>query len=556
MSAARAALAVGAARLLAYPLYGYAIGMHNHSIQIPLVRHLQNPALYPSDRYVATLDNYASYFWPAIAWLTQYVSMDATFAVGHFLAELLLLGGVFALASATFPETPWAPYAALWSVLWANPHIGGESIHWFYFTHTQVAAAAAIWCLALAARGAWNGAFLLAGLVFNIHAMEAVYIGAMLGFATLTEPRLMARRLLAGGLVAALAASPGLYWLVSAGALGSPQDLAALLRAFFPEHFFVSAFTAAQWKMSAGVATVLAIAAAGVERTSGAKRLLAMIAGALVLLVFGAVAAEVRPTPSLLKLHVLRVIPTLIVVTLVLASGWLASLVQRRDQPLSAIAFLLIVVTVPLGIGLDTFDLDSPLHRAVGVMAGAAGIVSLLLLLARRTTLGVSVALAAFAIAFACILPYREIAPLQGEAKRNDWVAAQHWARANTSIDARFFTPPMVHGFRTFSERSVAAEWLDGSATMFDAEYANYWRAWYLDMGGEFADVYDRRIWDRLGAVYAERSLADLMLLARKYDADYMVVPRGRLDTNPDSTPLYRNASYAVISLPPEARGE
>jgi hypothetical protein len=556
MSAARAVLAVGAARLLAYPLYGYAIGMHNHSIQIPLVRHLQDPKLFPSDLFVATLDNYTSFLWPTMAWATQYVSMDVAFATGHFLAELVLLGGVFALAAATFRETRWAPYAALWSVLWANPHIGGESIHWFYFTHTQVAAAIAVWCLALAARGAWKAAFLLTGLVFNIHAMEAVYIGVMLGLATLTEPHLMVRRLLGGGIVAALAATPGLYWLSSSGALGSPPDLAALLRAFFPEHFYISAFTAAQWKMLAVVVIVLVIASLGVKKTDGAKRLLAMIAGAVVLLVFGAVASELRPTPTLLKLHVLRAIPTLIVLTLVLASGWLAALAEEREQPLSAIAFLMIVVTVPLGIGLDSLDFDSPLHRGVAGMAVASGIAALLLLLKGRTAGGVSVALMAFVVAFACILPTREIAPLQGEAKRNDWVATQHWARENTPIDARFFTPPMVHGFRTFSERSVAAEWLDGSATMFDAEYASYWRAWYLDMGGQFADAYERRIWDRLGAVYAERSLADLTLLARKYDADYMVVPRGRLDSSPDSTPLYRNGSYAVIAIPPEPRAE
>jgi len=549
---ARAVFAVVTARLLAYPLYGYALGMNNHSIQIPLVRHLQNPALYPGDRFVATLDNYTSFFWPAIAWLTLYLPVDATFAVGHFFAELLLLGGVFALAAATFPETPWAPYAALWSVLWANPRIGGESIHWFYFTHTQVATASAIWCLALAARGAWNSAFLLAGLIFNIHAMEAVYIGAMLAVAALTEPRLMVRRLLGGGGVAALAALPGLYWLASAGALGSPPDLAELLRAFFPEHFFVSAFTAAHWKTLVGVGIVLFVASLRVERTERVKRLLAMIAGALLLVVVGTVSAELRPTPTLLKLHALRVIPTVIVLSLILASGWLATLARPREQPLAAIAFRVLAVSLPLAIGLDSFDFESPFHRAVAFVAFASGVAALLLLATTRALLGASITLTVCAIAFAWILPTREFTPFQGKAKRIDWIATQNWARENTPIDARFFTPPMVHGFRTFSERSVAAEWLDGSATMFDAAYADYWRGWYLDMGGEFASAYGRRIWDRLGAVYAERTLADLTLLARKYEADYMVVPRGRLGTNLALLPLYQNASYAVVATPPQ----
>lgn len=556
MSVLRAVVAVVAARLIAYPLYGYAIGMHNHSIQIPLVRHLQDPELFPSDLFVATLDNYTSFLWPAMAWVTQYVPMDVTFATGHFLAELVLLGGVFALAATTFPDTPWAPYAALWSVLWANPHIGGESIHWFYFTHTQVAAALVIWCLALAARGAWNGAFLLAGLVFNIHAMEAVYVGAMLSVATLAEPRLMTRRLFGGALIAALAASPGLYWMVSSGALGSPHDLAQLLRAFFPEHFFISAFTPSQWRTMIGIGVVLVVASAFVERTDRVRLLLAMIAGASVLLVVCAGAAEFRPTPTLLKLHPLRGIPTLLVLILILASGGLTTLARKREQPAAVVALLIIAITVPLSLWLNSVEFASSLIRATAMMTLAPGFVALLLLATRRTTLPVAITLAALQIALASMVPAPGLAPSKGKAQRNDWVATQHWARENTPIDARFFTPPMVHGFRTFSERSVVAEWLDASATMFETEYADYWRDWYLDMGGEFADAYERRIWDRLGAVYAERSLVDLTLLARNYDADYMVVPRGHLDTSPDSIPLYRNASYAVIAMPPEARAE
>ena len=64
---ARAWLSVLAASALAFLLYGYSLGHHNHAIQLPLVRARQDPALFPGDAFVETLDGYTSALWVVVA---------------------------------------------------------------------------------------------------------------------------------------------------------------------------------------------------------------------------------------------------------------------------------------------------------------------------------------------------------------------------------------------------------------------------------------------------------------------------------------------------------
>src|SRR3989304_1950594 len=67
-------------------LYGYSFGIHNHSIQIPFLRWLQDPTLFPGDRCMEAMRGYFSFFWPLMARLTRWLPLGPTFLVGHVLA--------------------------------------------------------------------------------------------------------------------------------------------------------------------------------------------------------------------------------------------------------------------------------------------------------------------------------------------------------------------------------------------------------------------------------------------------------------------------------------
>src|SRR5262249_25485421 len=114
-----------------------------------------------------------------------------------------------------------------------------------------------------------------------------------------------------------------------------------------------------------------------------------------------------------------------------------------------------------------------------------------------------------------------------------DWRDVQDWVRLNTPKDAILVTPPQEAGFRVFSERTVVGEWKDGTQQYFDADFASQWAARMQALGPE---------------AYVKLDDAQLALIARRFNASYVVVPLRR--RHPGLEELYRNGHYGVYGVP------
>lgn len=212
------ALRVAACGLLALALLqaaGYQMGVGNQSIQVAFLQRLHDPGLFQNDAMVnQTLAHYPSLFFRALAGALRFCEIEPLYFVLHLLTAVGLFLAVAALAHAAYASA-WAGFAA-GALLLAGHHqaLAEQALYSTGFTHTWAVLPLVVAALALFYRGRHTAAFLLAGLVFNLHAIEGAQLGAVLGFWGLCEVRVLGWRRLAllAGLMA-LAAAPTAWTL-------------------------------------------------------------------------------------------------------------------------------------------------------------------------------------------------------------------------------------------------------------------------------------------------------------------------------------------------------
>src|SRR5688572_12632301 len=76
-------LLVAAVAALVVHGYVFELGAENQPLQIPLIERIADPALYPGDPLVASLDGNPSIFFPALAAIRRQIPLEGPFFVLH-----------------------------------------------------------------------------------------------------------------------------------------------------------------------------------------------------------------------------------------------------------------------------------------------------------------------------------------------------------------------------------------------------------------------------------------------------------------------------------------
>jgi hypothetical protein len=126
------------------------------------------------------------------------------------------------------------------------------------------------------------------------------------------------------------------------------------------------------------------------------------------------------------------------------------------------------------------------------------------------------------------------------------WLAATQWIRDNTPTEARFLTPRRQQTFKWYAERPEVANWKDVPQ---DA-------AALVDWKKAMDEIYPRSTGRFDLAAHNE---AELLRLAEKYDADYLLLDRrraGRPLSWPRVYPMFdeENPAYEVYRVPKGAK--
>jgi hypothetical protein len=126
------------------------------------------------------------------------------------------------------------------------------------------------------------------------------------------------------------------------------------------------------------------------------------------------------------------------------------------------------------------------------------------------------------------------------------WLDATDWVRQNTPRDARFLTPRRQQTFKWYAERPEVVNWKDVPQ---DASAVVEWRR-------AMEEIYPPATFRVDLAAHDE---AELLRLARKYDADYLLLDRRRAGRSlhlPRVYPAFdeENPAYEVYRVPAAAK--
>lgn len=534
----RDASLVAGATLLSHVYTGIEYGLRAHSTQLPLVFHHLDRSLYPGDLFVASLDQYVSFFWSGAAALSRILPTQIILIASHLISRFALIAAVFDLAGRWFPSTTVRYVALAVLSLRLRGVLAGEVVYAALPTHTTFAFPFIVWGLFLGWRGRTCLAALLLGLACNLNlmtALPAVFVAAC-GIAALRS-RPTVRRMMASGAIWLAAAAPALIWAAQSPAPADASAYQRLIRDLFWWHFDPLAWepgTYAQW---VGLVLLIGIGFAGKPKTAFDRPLIASL-GAIAFTWFLAIAvSRWQFLAPLLRLQLGRTATLAVVIAVPLAAAAALRAWHGRGPRDAAVLILLFV-----GIGLAHGRTAAGILLAAGVLydgLSAGGWI------ASRTPRGrrIAVCAAAPALLFlfiAAVARHAEPRKWSGTIYRtwaDPWREVMDWARTNTPMDAVFIGPVHEIGFRAGARRGL---WFgfDYDAMLWRPDLAEEIRRRHncAAAAGLTADPVRQINWSEL------RRLADGERI------DYAIVPANLIG---DLDPEYRNEQWAIVALAP-----
>jgi len=547
----------------AWLLRPYTYMTVNHALQVPLVQSERDPALYPTDPFVDTLDQYSSWYWLAVARFTL-LPLKTTLGILYFLT---VSGGLLAaalLGRALAPGSAIAPWAsAIAFGLGVRPFVGDGTITTFYPEHTSIAVVFFILTFAaIAARRPWLAAvsygigFSL-NQMYGIHAALYVAIFAVIALAM----RRLDRRWLAAGLLSAVMIAPTVILsarAASAGEYGGPEFMAAWAGALHhvgERHFYLLSNERGGFiAMGAVLLAVIAVARADRDSWRRALAVSAAAAGAGWLAI--AVLLTAIPPSTALLAHAVRGADLFVAIGLIYLVARLVAWYER-DRAEGDGGLLPLAGLVGL---LSIYHLIPPTLSALGLL-GLGVSVSVRARLRNAGARQIVCAMAAIMLVVAVWevalhQPGRGILFRMGASEEIRQAAA--WADANTDIDATFMVSPVSatdeHAmFRPLSTRGLFVSYKDLAAILWKAAYLPT----YLErMGalGMVADAGAGRLFpaEEMRARWEALTDEELSAVARRYGVDFVVFEAGRETKLPI---VFRNRSYKIARFPTAQRG-
>ena len=400
---------------------GYHPGVEDDAVYLSAIQRRLNPALYPHDAKLFTLQMQASVFDKMMAGWVRVTHMPLAWAelLGQFLAAFFLLWGCWRIARQCFASAAgqWAG-VALVGALFSLPVAGTALYIVDQYLHPRAIATGLILAaiVAILERRVALGSVLLAAAVVMHPIMGAFGVSycAILWFAE----RRGAWRPRAGN-AAALAVGIVPAWIFEKP---SPAWRAALDTR---NYYFLGRWAWYEWLGAIAPILILWAMACWARRVD--RPAMARLAGcAAVFAVFQlAVGCLVLLTPGLIRLmpmQPMRYLHLVYVLMAILGGGLLGEKVLQRHAWRWAVFFL------PLAAGM--------FWAQRGLFAGT------------------------------------EHVELPGVASQNPWLEAFAWVRANTPVDAYFALDPDYmelpeedfHSFRALAERSELADWVKDAA--------------------------------------------------------------------------------------------
>ncbi len=482
----------------------------NEAHYLAKARHYWDPAWCQGDFFLESADAHLAFYW-TLGWIAAVLPLPAAAWVGRVAMWALQAWSWQRLSWAVAPRPLLSVLSgALFLVLLDVGELAGE---WVADGVEAKSFAFVLVFLAIEAivRHHWNAAWLLLGGASAFHVLVGGWTVVAAGVAWLLSPHDRPRLgamlpALAGGLVLAL---PGLIpgLLLTRGL--DPATVAAANETYvfyrLSHHLLPSDFAAAKYAAHLTLLAVLGLLCLATVRSgpveAGLRRVWKLAAGAVLIGVAGIVIFLItRHDPPLaarwLRFYFFRLSDAFVPLSATLTLA--ALLVRLESRRPRRAATLLIVALLISTVGMG----ERFIRRQLDFRPGAD----------RQS------------------LPSFAQDPRATQAVYDGWRRMGAWVRENTPSDARFLTPRAQQTFKWYAERPEVICWKDVPQ---DAAALVEWRR-------RFEDVYGPIGWRGLTA-YSD---AQLLELARKYDAHYIVIDRTRATRRPRLERVYPESSF------------
>jgi len=318
--------------LVQIPWAGYQLGVGNQGIQIAFLEKLHNSELFKQDQMVQnTLSDYPSYFFHLCAKLLAVVDFPTLYMWLHIIATTGVFAAVAGLSRA-MTRNSWS-IILCFLILLAGHHqaLAGETLYSPGFTHTWAVFPLSLFALFLFFRDLYAAAFLVVGVIFNFHALEAGHLVLIMGFAAVCDLRRVGfiKLLTATGLFL-LAAMPTIVTMVmiQRGQHLSPaeaKEWLLLMHIRSADHSFPTTWWNDGNPNIPRFAAILGLAAVALSfklPPAMKRRTLLLTAGIGILFVMGTVFTELWPIPVVIRAQFFRSSRLLFVLAgIVIANG-------------------------------------------------------------------------------------------------------------------------------------------------------------------------------------------------------------------------------------------
>jgi hypothetical protein len=533
-----------AVTLIAIWVNGYHFGTFDQVVHIPFLKKLADPGLYPNDAFLNLSTEHYSYFW--LMFIPAYragILEPVMFAV-HFLATYGLVWMFWELTNTLFQNS----LANLLSILLlVFPHLGmpGFQIIEFSLLNRTFALPFILGAIILYLRRKFVPAYLLIGVMFNVHVIYAGFATSMILFDHLLRIREVGwKNLMKGVGLVFSGAMPILLWRLGSTPIDlqvrpdvlklvSSALLAGVYYAFLPIPQVIIG-------TMHGIATLAFFLIGRHLKLSAHDQAMTNFVLAIgVVLLVQLITTYWFPIIFILQLQILRIGVFLLLIGYIYFAGYLASLLQRRN--LTEVSGGLVTASfisypspmVPLLFLAFSRWLDKFRWRQ---WVGAIGFIAL------------GVASIYFGIVSDIWSPgYYLFEP------KSLWTQTQDWVRNNTPRDAMFITPPEIFShyipdWRTFSERGTLATLVE-IYEFPHPDYFPYWQQRFEALAPGAINQFNGNYVDTFKitkAAFYSLKPEDYLHIAQRYQIRYLVIEKPHLQP---FRVVYENVGFVVYDL-------
>ncbi len=533
---------------LAVAVSGYHFGTFDQVFHIPFLKKFVDPTLYPGDSFLSLRWYHFSFFWfPFIPFYKAGLLEISLFAV-HILTVYGTIWMFWALTETLFHNEVTDLLVVLALIF---PHLGfpGFQIIEFSLLNRTFVLPFLLGSMVLYLKDKKWQAFLVLGLMFNLHVIYAAFVLCMfllnealtLKWRAWWKPIALTAIFLAVG-------SPVLIWRMRTGngidfSL-RPEMLDFATRGLLSTIYDpLTEFAYGLGNLAAGLGTVWAfiLGLRRAPKTAEHRTMRNFVYAIGLLTLVGLIASYLLPVTILLQMQILRVgVFMLYFGTIYLAyfisDPFTSGEIGRDLFLLLALSFVLLVT--PL-LTILIYYLDRLLNRT-----------------RFKPVWLVPVVMAIQAITVAIGLDNNIWAPgFHIYGPQSDWREVQEWARASTPQDAMFISPPQIFwhyipDWRVFSERGTvftAPELMEAPfAPTFIPSIEERLSAVAPGALEQFNGNYLKTL-ELTGEAFYTNSRDDFIALACNYQADYLVVESGHPY---DFETVYENDGFLVYRMP------